>query len=223
MTKTITDTVEAAATVSEITRDTLGLGNFAIAMAGVERALLHPDGRHENDAEHSFELAFVAMQIAAKYYPELDIGLVAQYAIIHDALEKYTGDTPTWRISDEDLQAKYEREARAFTQLKADYAQRFPHLVQLVEDYEQQSSKEARFVRAMDKCLPAIMHLSTSQESLEKLKNTHGILTQEDLIRVYQKNKERFVSRFGDEFPQLVTIKSNLHQLALKRFFPDAA
>lgn len=60
--------------------DVLKLGKYAMEFAGVERATYRADGRKENDAEHSFMLTMVAVHLAAKFYPYLDTGRLAQFA-----------------------------------------------------------------------------------------------------------------------------------------------
>jgi 5'-deoxynucleotidase YfbR-like HD superfamily hydrolase len=45
--------------------------------------------RNETDAEHSWSLAFIGCSLAAKVDPSLDLGLIAQLAIVHDVLEVF--------------------------------------------------------------------------------------------------------------------------------------
>jgi hypothetical protein len=67
------------------------------------------------------------------------------------------GDTPTHNITDEGLKEKAKLEAAGLQQLKEDFAA-LPGFVKLVEQYEAQELQEARFVRVIDKWLPAMVH-----------------------------------------------------------------
>src|SRR5215510_5944555 len=68
--------------------------------------------RYENDAEHSFLLATLACALGAEVEPSLELGLVSQYALVHDLVEVYAGDTTIW-ASAERHASKAEREAKA--------------------------------------------------------------------------------------------------------------
>lgn len=65
--------------------------------------------RFENDAEHSFLLATLGCAIAQQMSPHLDLGKVSQYALVHDLVEAYAGDTTIW-ASTEEHASKAERE-----------------------------------------------------------------------------------------------------------------
>lgn len=40
--------------------------------------------RNENDAEHSWSLALLACSLAPEIDPQLDVGKICQYAVVHD-------------------------------------------------------------------------------------------------------------------------------------------
>src|SRR5688572_27351474 len=68
--------------------------------------------RQENVGEHSFSLAMLAGALAETLDPQLDIGLVVQYATVHDIVEAYAGDVAVWE-PEAVLAAKAEAELRA--------------------------------------------------------------------------------------------------------------
>jgi putative hydrolase of HD superfamily len=111
--------------------------------------------RRENVSEHSFSLAVVACALAARVRGDLEIGLVAQYALVHDLVERYAGDTSVW-ADQRTLSEKDEREARARAQLRTDFGQDFPWLHEMVEAYERREDLESKFVYALDKALPHV-------------------------------------------------------------------
>ncbi|MCA9309379.1 HD domain-containing protein, partial [Candidatus Saccharibacteria bacterium] len=132
---------------SEVTKDVLYLGGFAVWYADVERATRYPS-RAESDVEHSYMLTLVALHLADSFYPHLDQAKIAQFCMIHDAPEAIVGDTPTFNISPEARVAKEAAESKAVTQLLAELP---PYWARLLERYEEQVEPEARFVRLVDK------------------------------------------------------------------------
>ena len=70
-----------------MTRMAIELSELSEALALEDRTLVrHAPGRLENVAEHSLMLAIIAPAIAETYYSDLDPGLVARFAAIHDAI-----------------------------------------------------------------------------------------------------------------------------------------
>lgn len=130
----------------------------------LERDMLVPvkKRRNENDAEHSWSLAFIACSLAHELDKTLDIGKVCQFAMVHDLVEIFAGDTSVW--ADEKLHAnKAERELEAIETIKRKYTE-FPWIASIVQEYERKDSNEARYVYAMDKYIGlAIRHMDKGQ------------------------------------------------------------
>lgn len=138
----------------------IAMGALASRMVREERSRTdHPDGRKENVAEHSYMLAKVATALADEIYPWLDKGKVALYAISHDDVEGYVGDTPTDSIANHDPELKELREALGLQQLTAEYQDLVPGYVAEVNTYEQQEEYEAQFVRIIDKFMVLLIHI----------------------------------------------------------------
>ena len=108
-------------------------------------------GRHENDAEHSWSVALVACALAPQIDSLLDVGKVAQFATVHDLVEVYAGDTSNLGPEAE-KKTKDAREHAALDRLKAELTA-FPWICQTIEEYENQTTEEARFVKAVDKVM----------------------------------------------------------------------
>lgn len=171
-----------------------GVGMLASRAAQIERTLCnHPGGRPENDAEHSFSLAVVAMSLAEQYYPELDSGLVAKYAIVHDMPEVYVGDTPTHDIDANGLAAKAEREQIGFKQLEEEYTPLAPSFVLLIRSYEAQADPESRYVRMLDKLMTVVIQFSDDFTTMKKAFNR---TTHEAMVRT---RIERFAKDYPDQ------------------------
>jgi putative hydrolase of HD superfamily len=171
----------------------LALGNLAVRFAAVERAPRYPDGHRENDAEHSYHLALSAVELAADYYPDLDIGLVAQYSIVHDLPESQVGDTWTFGISEEARTKKELAEAKATKKLIEELP---PHTAQLLKRYEQQIEPEARFVRFVDKLTPGVINIMAG-DALTFIED-HGVKT----IEEWDAGRIEYTARLQRMFPE---------------------
>lgn len=140
--------------------------------------------RPENDAEHSWTLAFVACMLAGHIDPKLDVGLVCQYAIVHDLTEVHAGDTSAF-APDEEHQTKEEREHAALVRISKDFAH-LPWLVTRLQEYERQDTEEARFVRSVDKIIPLFFDYLT--EGVYYKENKH---TLEEFLAFMQRPREK--------------------------------
>lgn len=131
------------------------LARISLAFGRVERATLHDDGvRPETDTDHTVMLGLVACELAP---PGLDRAKIAAFALVHDLVEVYSGDTQTLVISPDAVAAKQEREAAARSRLTAELGGG-SWIAGLLATYEQQQEPEARFVRVVDKVLPKLTH-----------------------------------------------------------------
>jgi putative hydrolase of HD superfamily len=132
------------------------LKTIVLPFCHIERdiPLPHSTRRFENDAEHSWSVAFLACALAPQIDPRLDLGKIAQYAIAHDLVEVYADDTSTFADAAE-LATKEEREAAALKRISHEFAH-FPWIVRTIEEYEQKATDEAKFVYALDKYIPIV-------------------------------------------------------------------
>lgn len=193
----------------------LRLGGLASQFSGVERATQHPDGRRENDVEHSFSLALIAYEIATSCYPKLDKGLVVQFALLHDLPEVYAGDVWTFGISDEARVQKELDEKQAIVRLLQEIP---PHLAQLLRRYEQQTEQEARFVRLVDKLMPAVTIVLAGVAST--FNDDFDVSTLHELQAGRPERAARLREQFP-EFPLLHELRVELSELVDKTLFPE--
>lgn len=146
------------------------LANLCVQFSLVDRVThTDPGGRPESDTDHTFMLSMVACSIAQRYLPELDLGKVAQYALIHDFVEVYAGDEPTVFIDDEMLARKAEAEQAALKKLHLQFDKVFPWITDTIEAYESLSDPKSRFVKVIDKIMPSLTHLQDGGLTLRKL------------------------------------------------------
>jgi putative hydrolase of HD superfamily len=113
--------------------------------------------RHENDAEHSWSLALFACALAPRIDKQLNVGLVAQYAIVHDLVEIHAGDTSN-HASAAEKATKDDREAAALHKMESELAI-FPWILDTLKLYEAQTDQESAFVRSVDKILVLLFDL----------------------------------------------------------------
>lgn len=111
--------------------------------------------RGENDSEHSFQLAFVAWYLLSAKRLPFNETKVIKYALAHDLVEAYSGDTFSYTQDKSLLESKTQREHAAAIRIQNEYPE-FGDLHQIIEEYEQRTSPEAKFIYALDKILPVI-------------------------------------------------------------------
>lgn len=119
--------------------------------------------RQETDAEHSFMLAMLATDLVHQMDITLDIGLVVQYALVHDLVEAYAGD-----VSVRDREAYHSKAAQehaAYLQIKKRFGQTAPWIAELIARYEAKEDDESRFVYVADKLMGALARLADNGES----------------------------------------------------------
>ena len=179
--------------------DLITLGGVSIKLASVTRVMLYGEDKFENDAEHSFHLGLSAVELAGSYYPNLDTGLVAQFSLVHDLTEAYVGDIPSFKIQEDEKRAKEEAEAIALEKLLNELP---AHTATLLKRYEQQSEQEARFVRLIDKLIPAVVHI------VEPDSNKKYFLKRFDVedIRKFDEGMEKRAKELADSFPEFDTL-----------------
>jgi len=193
------------------------LSRISLLFAGIERATQYPPGRPENDSEHSFNLGLVATELAATYHPDLDSGLVTQFALVHDLPEVYAGDVPSFNLTVDDRIKKELAEDVAAKQLIKELP---PHTSQILARYEEQVELEARFVRFVDKLMPAITVTIADEENRDNFFEKFGVTTIEDVKQINERKLEELSSSFP-EFTLLIELRRLVSASALKTFFPD--
>ena len=113
------------------------------------------EDRNENDAEHSFQLALFAWYCIETQHFNLDSKKVICYALVHDLVEVYAGDT-AFHSTDKSLKdSKAQRESDAFEKINAQFLV-FPKLSGMIKAYESKLDNESKFVYALDKIIPVI-------------------------------------------------------------------
>ncbi|MBN8216721.1 MAG: HD domain-containing protein [Spirochaetes bacterium] len=144
------------------------------------RTRLYDHTRYENDAEHGWHMAVMALVLCEHANePGLDLARVVKMALLHDLVEIDAGDT---FLYDPDQAAKAVKEAaaakRIFGLLPPDQRDAF-HL--LWEEFEKKETPEARFAGALDRLGPVMQNARDAGHAWKK----HGVRSG-DVLRVNQ-------------------------------------
>ena len=127
---------------------------LAEEMDSIARRTKIADGsRRQNDAEHSWRIALMALLFKEYFAEEVDERKAALLCLAHDLVEIYAGDTFAYDAAAN--VGKEEREKAAaqklFGQLPDDVAQK---LRALWEEFEQFNTPESRYANCMDRLEP---------------------------------------------------------------------
>jgi putative hydrolase of HD superfamily len=128
--------------------------NFTHEFREVVRVARSPYGkRFENDTEHSYQLAMVAWFLVEQDKLNLNKELCLMYAMTHDLVEVYAGDT--FCFDKNRVSSQHQREIQALIQIKKRFP-KFKNLGKTIQNYEKRKDKESRFIYALDKIIPPI-------------------------------------------------------------------
>ena len=127
----------------------------------ISRQTYLSDGkRKENDGEHSWHLALMAVLLSEYSNEKIDLVKVITMVLIHDIVEIDAGDTYAYDTLGN--QSKREREVKAadriFNILPKDQAQK---LRQLWEEFEAYETPEAKFAHVCDNVQPLMLNDAT--------------------------------------------------------------
>ena len=136
------------------------------------RTLLMDGTRHENDAEHSWHLAVMAVLLKEHAnVPQIDLIRVVKMVLVHDIVEIDAGDTYCYDDKGNVDKVARERVAatRLFGILPGDQAR---ELWALWEEFEARETPEAKYAAALDRVQP-LMHNY----------HTHGVVWKKNGVR----------------------------------------
>ncbi|HEV2929626.1 MAG TPA: HD domain-containing protein [Propionibacteriaceae bacterium] len=184
----------------------INLGHLALQFGRVNRVTYHEDGvTPESDTDHTVMLGLIACALAPQVRGDLDVGLVAQYALVHDLVEVYAGDTNTLRLLDADAKAdKDRREQLAYLRIAEEFAMSMPWLVTTIADYEGRRTPEARYVKALDKLLPKITHILNDLAVIRQQGMSYEELCARYAVQVDE------LRAYADDFPALFDLRAEL-------------
>jgi putative hydrolase of HD superfamily len=144
----------------------------------LRRTLTVHSDRNENDAEHSWHLAIMAIILAEYAGHAADVFRTVKMVLVHDLVEIDAGDV--YCYSDYDPADKLAREKaaaeRIFGLLPEDQAE---EVMALWKEFEQGETPEARFAAALDRIEPLLLNYHTGGRVWQK----HGVQKHQVLER----------------------------------------
>ncbi|WP_240506105.1 HD domain-containing protein [Thermoactinospora rubra] len=159
---------------------------FAVEIDKLKRVIrrnnLMDDSRRENDAEHSWHVALLAMALAEHAPPGTDIPRVVAMLLVHDLVEIDAGDTFIYDPLAVAAQADAERAAadRIFALLPEPQGSQ---LRGLWEEFEDRVTPEARFAKALDRLAPILAnHLNDGGTWRLHSVKAHQVLEKVEII-----------------------------------------
>ena len=111
------------------------------------------ESRLESNSEHSYQLALVGWYVSEKLDLGLNKNLIFEYALVHDLVEVYAGDTDPYNHTRDFIDSKEDREREAQEKIKKEFPD-FPGLSDAIQRYETHADNEAKFLYLLDKILP---------------------------------------------------------------------
>jgi putative hydrolase of HD superfamily len=138
----------------------------------IRRTRLLDDSRYENDAEHSWHLAMMAIVLSEHANDKnIDLLKVIKMLLIHDIPEIDAGDTFLYdkdgRIDSVENEKKGAE--RIFSILPSGMTE---ELIGLWEEFEKKKTPEAKFAGALDRLEPLLQNYNTGGHAWKK----HGIV-----------------------------------------------
>jgi putative hydrolase of HD superfamily len=143
--------------------------------------------RRENSAEHSWQLALMGWMLTEAAGLDLSHEKLMKLALVHDLGEIDGGDTFLYSEKRDDA---VNHEAQCIERISTDHAALLPNLQTLWEEQEFGHSKEALFLKVVDRLLPFLHNITSEGKTWRKL----GIKKSQVMA------KHAFIA---DDFPEL--------------------
>ncbi|MNN29411.1 5'-nucleotidase [compost metagenome] len=175
----------------------------------LRQSLLMDASRQENDAEHSWHLAMMAV-LLQEYAnePLTDVPRILKMLLIHDIVEIDAGDTFAYdEMGHLDKRVREEQAAnRIFGLLPEDQRD---ELLALWEEFESESTAESRYAASIDRLQPLLHNYHTEGAAWRR----HGVKSSQVLKRI---------SKLKDSVPELYEYAAGLiHDAVAKGYLAE--
>lgn len=144
----------------------------------IRRTPLADNSRMENDAEHAWHMAMMAILLEEYANEEIDLLHTISMILAHDLVEIYSGDT--YAYDEKAKESQRERELAAadklFALLPEDQALK---MRALWEEFEAHETPEARFAKTLDNVQPTMLNNASCGTSWK----SHGVKLSQILNR----------------------------------------
>ena len=120
--------------------------------------------RKENDAEHSWHMAVMALLMSEYSNEDIDLLHTISMILVHDLVEIYAGDTYAYDAKGNSDKKERELKAadRLFSILPSDQCDKFRGLW---EEFEEGVTAEAKFAASMDRIQPLMLNNASGGRS----------------------------------------------------------
>jgi putative hydrolase of HD superfamily len=149
-------------------------------------------GRYENSAEHSWQIALLALALMPYAKQQLDPVKVVTMLLLHDLVEIDTGDKFAYHADHDDYENELAAAKRLFAILPQELGAKF---LDLWVEFEQSRTPAAIFAKGIDRIMPVLQNLQNGCQSWRE----HGITVDQVL------NKNKIVSESNPELWQWVS------------------
>lgn len=157
----------------------------------LRQTLLISKARRENDAEHSWHIAVMALLFSEYAAEPVDVGRAVQMCVVHDIVEIEAGDTFAYDARGNLGKAEREKAAadKVFSRLPADQGLL---LRSLWEEFDAMETADAKYAACMDRLQPFLHNTLTDGHTWGKGKinraavEKRSAIIREFMPRVYQ-------------------------------------
>jgi putative hydrolase of HD superfamily len=130
------------------------------------RTKLFDQSRYENDAEHSWHLALMALTLKDYANEKIDVNKVIEMVLIHDIVEIDAGDYIVYTTEKEEKQKKEKAAAKRIFGILPDKLK--DEIYALWDEFEAEESPEAKFASAIDRLEPIMQNYYSNGEAWKK-------------------------------------------------------
>ncbi len=140
--------------------------------------------RRENDAEHSWHMAMVALTLKEYFIEEVDLEKSLKMILIHDLIEIYAGDTPVYGAKRPNKREEETQAAKKlFSILPEDQRK---ELLDLWLEFEDCETNEAKYANVCDRYQGFMQNLTSDGHTWKKFEPTmNQILSRVNLLKLY--------------------------------------
>ena len=125
------------------------------------RTVLIDGSRRENDAEHSWHIAVMAILFEEYAVEKVDIGRAIKMCVVHDLIEIYAGDT--FAFDPKANEDKAEREEKAADKLFSQLPDDLGHEIRsLWEEFDSMNTADSKYAACMDRLQPFLHNTLTA-------------------------------------------------------------
>ena len=131
--------------------------------------------RRENDAEHSWQLALMAVLLQNYANEPVDIAKVVKMLLVHDLVEIYAGDVYFFDKKRDVEQPEIERQAakKLYQMLPKELGE---ELYKLWYEFEFEDTAENRFAKSIDRFAPTLMNYGNQGGTWKKYGVPYDVL-----------------------------------------------